>query len=456
MGDLRNSPLLTDLYQFTMLQGYLRKGMRGRAAFEFFVRKLPPERNFLVAAGLDTLLDYLEAVRFTDDDLSSLSKAGNFSQELLDYLAGFRFRGDVFAVAEGMPVFENEPIVRVEADIKEGQLVETRLINLVHFQTLIASKAARCMLAAGEGTVLVDFGVRRAHAAEAGILAARAAYIGGFAGTSTVAAAVEFGIPVFGTMAHSFIEAQESESEAFLSFARANPSGATLLIDTYDTLKGAETAVRIAPQLAEEGISIRGVRLDSGDLESLSREVRKILDRGGLKEARIFASGNIDEYSILALHAAGAPIDGFGVGTRLDTSADAPYLDSAYKLVEYDGKPRFKKSEGKETYPGRKQVFRLLTGEKMQEDILTLAGDRQEGTPLIEKVMSGGRRISPAKGLDEIARCCREKIRFLPDRLKSLDAASPYPVRISRSLLELYEASRRILQSPPSPDTARE
>jgi nicotinate phosphoribosyltransferase len=447
MTDLRQSPLLTDLYQFTMLQGYLRQGMRGRAAFEFFVRKLPPARNFLVAAGLDTLLDYLEEVRFTGDDLRLLSRVGKFSPELFDYLAAFRFRGDVFAVPEGTAVFANEPLVRVEASIGEAQLVETRLINLVHFQTLIASKAARCALAAKDGTVLVDFGVRRAHAADAGLLAARAAYIGGFAGTSTVIAGAEFGIPVFGTMAHSFIEAHESEAEAFLGFARANPGGATLLIDTYDTLKGAETAVRIAPRLAAEGIGIRGVRLDSGDLEVLSKKVRKILDEGGLGEVRIFASGNIDEHSIGALFGAGAPIDGFGVGTRLDTSADAPYLDSAYKLVEYDGKPRFKKSEGKETFPGRKQIFRICEGGRMREDVLALEGDHEEGLPLIEKVMEQGRRLSPSRDLSEIARHCREQIQAMPDPLKRLDSAPAYTVRLSASLAALRESFRR--EKPP-------
>jgi nicotinate phosphoribosyltransferase len=443
--NLLTSPLLTDLYQLTMMQGYVDEGMYEEAVFEFYVRSLPESRGFLVAAGLETLLAFLEGMRFTEEELKYIAGTGRFSQALLDYLAEFRFSGDVYAMPEGTVFFENEPVVRVVAPMPEAQLIETRLINIMHFEILIASKAARCMLAADDRAVLIDFGVRRSHGAEAGLLAARASYITGFAGTSTVLAEPIFGIPIFGTMAHSYVEAHEDELEAFLSFARANPNNTTLLIDTYDVHKGARKAVEAAKRLKETGINVRAVRLDSGDLLVLSKDVRQILDQDGLKDVRIFASGNLDEYAIRDLLSQGAPIDGFGVGTKLDTSEDAPYLECAYKLMEYAGTPRFKKSQGKATIPGRKQVFRQFENRTMVRDILTIEGDEIEGVPLLAKVMEGGRRIVGRQDLKEIAKYTRSQVKSLPAHFQKLEKTPPYPVKVSPALSRLgQELERRL------------
>jgi nicotinate phosphoribosyltransferase len=439
------SPLLTDLYQLTMMQGYVDEDMHKEAVFEFYVRTLPPSRGFLVAAGLETLLAFLEEMRFTEEELKYVAGTGRFSKGLLDYLAKFRFSGDVYAMPEGTAFFENEPVVRVVAPMPEAQLIETRLINILHFEILIASKAARCMLAADDKAVLIDFGVRRSHGAEAGLLAARASYITGFAGTSTVLAEPIFGIPIFGTMAHSYVEAHEDELEAFLSFARANPNNTTLLIDTYDVHNGARKAVEAAKRLKGRGIIVRAVRLDSGDLLVLSKDVRQILDQAGLTDVRIFASGNLDEYSIRDLLSQGAPINGFGVGTKLDTSEDAPYLECAYKLMEYAGRPRFKKSQGKATIPGRKQVFRQFEDKTMVGDILTVEGDEIEGARLLAKVMSGGKIISRRQDLKEIAVYTRSQLKSLPAHFRELKTKPPYSVKVSPILSRLgQELERRL------------
>ena len=443
--NLLTSPLLTDLYQLTMMQGYVDEGMYEEAVFEFYVRSLPPSRGFLVAAGLETLLAFLEGMRFTEEELKYIAGTGRFSQSLLDYLAKFRFSGDVYAMPEGTVFFENEPVVRVVAPMPEAQLLETRLINILHFEILIASKAARCMLAADDRAVLIDFGVRRSHGAEAGLLAARASYITGFAGTSTVLAEPIFGIPIFGTMAHSYVEAHEDELEAFLSFARANPNNTTLLIDTYDVHSGAKKAIEAASRLKGRGIIVRAVRLDSGDLLVLSKDVRQILDQAGLTDVRIFASGNLDENAIRDLLSQGAPIEGFGVGTKLDTSEDAPYLECAYKLMEYAGTPRFKKSEGKATIPGRKQVFRQVEDKTMVGDILTIEGDEADGIPLLTKVMSGGKVTSRHQDLKEIAAYTRSQLKSLPAHFRELKTKPPYSVKISPALSRLgQELERRL------------
>jgi nicotinate phosphoribosyltransferase len=441
--NLLTSPLLTDLYQLTMLQGYVDENMHEDAVFEFYVRNLPENRGFLLAAGLETLLTFLEGMRFSGEELRYLEGTGRYSKGLLDYLATFRFSGDIYAMPEGTVFFENEPVVRIVAPLPEAQLIETRLINILHFEILIASKAARCVLAAADRATLVDFGVRRSHGAEAGMLAARATYIAGFAGTSTVLAESLFGIPVFGTMAHSYIEAHEDELEAFLGFARANPDNVTLLIDTYDVHRGAKKTIEAAGVLAGEGIKVRAVRLDSGDLFTLSKDVRKILDGGGLTAVQIFASGNLDEHIIRDLLVRGAPINGFGVGTKLDTSADAPYLECAYKLMEYSGKPRFKKSQGKATIPGRKQVFRQFEGQTMVRDILSLEGDVVEGKPLLEKVMNRGKKVAGVTVLKDIASHARVQLKSLPPHLQSLLTSPPYPVTISPALSKLKKDMER-------------
>jgi nicotinate phosphoribosyltransferase len=446
--DAGNCALLTDLYQLNMLQAYLEHGATDTAVFEFFVRDMPEGRNFLIAAGLEQALDFLEGLRFADDDLAWLERTGRFSGILIDYLRRLRFTGAVDAMAEGTPLFPNEPILRVIAPLPQAQLVESRLMNLLHFQTLIASKAARMVLAAG-GKLVVDFGLRRAHGAEAGLLAARASYLAGLAGSATVPADKLYGVPLFGTMAHSFIEAWADEAAAFESFARARPNNLVLLIDTYDTIAAAHKVVALAPRLRSAGITIRGVRLDSGDLAGLAKRVRQILDAGGLGDVTIFASGGLDEHAIARLLAAGAPIDGFGVGTSLTTSSDAPALDCAYKLQEYAGLARRKHSSGKATWPGRKQVWRRYGPDgRMAGDILSLVDDRQPGEPLLEPVMREGRRIMPQPTLAQArARAARELDR-LPAPLRGLATAHPYPVAVGEALTRLAaEVDRRLAGS---------
>ena len=438
------SLLLTDLYQLNMMQAYHARGMTRPAVFELFVRRLPARRSFLVAAGLEPALDFLENLRFAPGDLAWLAETGRFESGFLDYLAALRFTGDVHAMAEGTVFFPDEPVLRVTAPLPVAQLVETRLINLVHYQTVVASKAARMVLAAPD-KALIDFGLRRAHGAEAGLLAARAAYIAGFAGSATVLANRAYGVPVFGTMAHSFVQAHADETEAFLAFAHARPDNVVLLIDTYDTEAGARKVVALAPRLAAEGIPIHGVRIDSGDLADHARRVRRILDDGGLHGVKIFASGGLNEDKLQALAIARAPIDGYGIGTALTTAEDAPALDCAYKLQDYAGRARRKRSEGKATWPGRKQVFRRADKDGiMRGDVLTLADDRQAGTALIEPVMRAGRRPRPAPALDDIrAHAASERAR-LPAPLRRLEAAA-YPVEVAEPLRALArEVDRRV------------
>lgn len=434
------SALLTDLYQFTMLQGYLDSHMDEVAVYEFFVRKLPDTRNFLVAAGLESVLDYLLTVSFAPDEIRFLASTRRFNQRFLDYLENFSFTGDVYALPEGRVFFPDEPILRVVAPIAQAQLVETRIINLLHYQTLVASKAARVALAAPD-RLLVDFGLRRAHGAEAGLLAARAAYIAGFHGSSNVLAEYRYGIPSYGTMAHSFVQAHDEEDKAFEHFARAQPNNVVFLIDTYDTEAAARKVVELAPRLAAEGIRIRAVRIDSGNLAEHAKKVRAILDAGGLTDTGIFASGNLDEYEVRALLAAGAPITGFGVGTRMLTSSDAPYLDCAYKLMEYAGHARRKRSEGKATWPGRKQVYREYDADgRMAGDTLCLESEGFTGEPLLALVMKGGKRADHLPTLNDARILCAQDLARLPEALKGLDPAPPYPVTISRGLKALAAA----------------
>jgi nicotinate phosphoribosyltransferase len=445
--DPLTSPLLSDLYQLNMIQAYLDQGETKTAVFEFFVRKFPRRRRFLMAAGLEQALEFLEAVHFTPEELDWLKSTKRFGQNIIDWLADFRFTGDVHAVPEGRIFFANEPILRITAPIPAAQLLETRLINILHFQTLIASKAARMVLAA-PGKLLVDFGLRRAHGAEAGLMAARASYIAGFAGTATMLAEPLYGIPIFGTVAHSFIEAFDSETEAFESFARARPQNLTLLIDTYDTEAGARKVVALAPQLAKRGIKIHAVRLDSGDLVPLAKSVRRILDDGGLDDVSIFASGGLDEDYLKEMAAVGAPIDGFGLGTSLTTSFDLPALDCAYKLQEYAGLARRKRSTGKATWPGRKQVWRRYDSDgRMASDVMSLDSDPHEGEPLIEQVMKDGRRLGPKPALSDLrARAARELER-LPPPLRDLQPGATYPVEVADALVKLAaEVDNRIAQ----------
>jgi nicotinate phosphoribosyltransferase len=431
------SILLTDLYQLTMLQGYHDSGMDDTAVFEFFVRRLRPGRGFLMAAGLEQSLAFLEQLHFAPDELEWLASTGRFSPDFLASLETLRFTGDVHAMPEGTLFFPNEPILRVTAPIAQAQLLETRLINLLNLQTLIASKAARSVLMAPD-KLLVDFGLRRAHGAEAGLLAARASYIAGFTGTSTVLAGQAFGIPLFGTMAHAFVQAHDDETMAFAHFAHAQPDNVVLLIDTYDTEEAAHKVVALAPRLARDGIRIKGVRIDSGDLADHARKVRRILDAGGLEHVIIFASGDLDEYALRHMLDAGVPVDGFGIGTRVDTSCDAPYLDCAYKLQEYAGKARRKRSEGKATWPGRKQVYRQHDSDGfMTGDVVTLESDAQPGEPLLIPVMRGGRRLESAPSLQAIRFHAAENLSRLPGPLRRLQEAFEYRVEIAPALHEL-------------------
>lgn len=431
------SALLTDLYQLTMLQAYFDEGMNETAVFEFFVRKLPAGRNFFVAAGLEQALDFLADLRFDPEELHWLSNCGRFNPEFVASLAELRFSGAVDAMPEGTVFFPDEPILRVVAPMREAQLVETRMVNLLQFQTLVASKAARVRLAA-PGKLLVDFGLRRTHGAEAGLLAARASYLAGLDGTSNVLAGLRWEVPLFGTMAHSYVQAHERELAAFERFAHSHPRGTTLLIDTYDTEAAAQDLLPLAKKLARADIAIKAVRLDSGDLGAHAHKVRAILDAGGETGIAIFASGNLDEYELARLVGGGAPIDGFGVGTRMNTSADHPYFDCAYKLQEYAGIARRKRSEGKATWPGRKQVFRRFDASgHVAADTLTLASDQPAGTPLLARVMERGRRIAPSPPLAEVREYASRQLASLPASLRSLAAATPYPVTVAPALREL-------------------
>ena len=435
--------LLTDLYQLTMLAAYFERGMEETAVFEFFVRRLPERRNFLVAAGLEQVVEYLEALRFTPAELEWLESTQLFAQRFLQRLEGLRFCGDVDALPEGTPFFANEPVLRVTAPLPQAQLVESRLINLLHFQTLVASKAARCVRVAG-GRDLIDFGFRRAHGAEAGLLAARAAYLSGFTGTATVEAARRFGMPMFGTMAHSFVQAHAGEVAAFRHFVACFPSHNTLLIDTYDTARAAHKVVAFAASVRASGVGIQAVRIDSGDLDQESRAVRRILDEGGLGDTRIFASGSLDEYEIEKLVQAGAPVDSFGVGTHLDVSADAPYLDCAYKLQEYAGNPTRKRSSGKITLPGRKQLFRRYDERgQLLEDEIVIEGQDCGGSALIEPVMRLGKRLDSLQTLTQARERARDSLPRLPVRLQSIREHADYPVQVGPSVLALAEAVDR-------------
>jgi nicotinate phosphoribosyltransferase len=441
-------PLLTDLYQLTMLQAYWRSAMSDLAVFEFFVRKLPKQRLFLVAAGLEQVLQYLEELQFGAREMAWLRSTRRFDPQFLDWLAGLRFTGDVHAMPEGSIFFPDEPILRVTAPLPVAQFVESRIVNILHFQTLVASKAARMVLQQPKA-MLVDFGLRRAHGADAGLLAARASYIAGFTGTATLAAERAFGVPAFGTMAHSFIQAHDSEKAAFRSFATAWPQGTTLLIDTYDTIEGARRAAGTARDLAALGIPIGGVRLDSGDLIALSHQVRQILDAEGFPAMKIFASSSVDEYLMAQAAAAKAPIDGYGVGTHLTTSSDAPYLDCAYKLQEYAGKPRRKHSAGKVTWPGRKQVYRrLTTAGRVEADTVTIEGDRQTGEALLVPVMRNGHRVAEPEPMQQLRNRAAVSLASLPDELRKLERdigeISFRPTIAAALLLLADEADRAI------------
>jgi nicotinate phosphoribosyltransferase len=431
-----NAALLTDLYELTMLQSYFDEGMNDTSVFDLFIRRLPSNRNYLVACGLEHVLHYLESFRFSRESVDYLRSLNSFSDAFLESLMQFRFAGDVYAVPEGTIIFGNEPLIEIVAPLPQAQFVETFVMNQIQLATLAASKAVRVVWAA-QGRSIVDFGARRMHGADAAIKQPRAFYIGGVDSTSSVVAGQTWGIPVAGTMAHSYVLAFGSEIEAFRHFVRTYPT-AILLVDTYDTDKGVQNIIQLANELGSE-FRVSGVRLDSGNLAKHAWEVRRKLDSAGLQHVKIFASSSLDEYEIQRLVSAGVPINGFGVGGHLATSSDAPVLDTAYKLAEYAGKAKMKLSESKATLPGRKQIFREKADGKAFRDVIGLMGEKYiAGEPLLVKVMENGRRVRPAEPMDAARARCEMQRDALPERLMSLTKADPaYPVALSPALTKL-------------------
>ncbi|MBI1867189.1 MAG: nicotinate phosphoribosyltransferase [Methylocystis sp.] len=436
---LPGNALFADLYEFTMLRAYFELGMTERATFSLFVRKLPSRRNFLIACGLGDLLDAIQSLRFEPEQLRFLGSLGPFPESFLDWLRGFRFTGDIDAMREGTPFFANEPILEVTAPIAEAQLIETLVLNQIGLQTILASKAARIVLAA-RGRAVVDFGARRAQGLDAATKGARALFIGGVAATSNVAAAKAYGVPVAGTVAHSFIEACSSETEAFDAFTKVFPD-TTLLVDTYDTLAGVKKAIALAQRRGDD-LKLRAIRLDSGDLDQLARSARRMLDQAGLNGVKIMASGGLDEDAIDKLTSRNAPIDMFGVGAEMAASGDAPTLDMAYKLAEYAGVGRMKLSAGKANLPGRKQAFRQFRNGKAIGDVIGRHDESLPGVPLLRPVMAAGRCIAgEAFDLAQVRAHASEAIGALPATCLLL-APAPYEVTISPKLTR-YERETR-------------
>ena len=437
--DNLDSALVTDLYELTMAQSYWQHDMHALATFSLYLRD-HPERGYYVAAGLEPALEFLEGFQFHGGDIAYLARTGKFEQAFLDYLGSLRFTGEVRALAEGTPFFADEPILEVTAPVIQAQLLETFLINTIGLHTLLATKAARCVYAA-RGRSLVDFGLRRTQGIHAGMALARSTYLAGFDATSNVLAARQFNIPPAGTMAHSFIQAFGDEIEAFEAYARTYPRSTILLIDTYDTLQGARNAVQVARKMAAAGHDLVGVRLDSGDMIGLSREVRRILDAAGMQKVKIFASGGFDEYGVAEAQRKGAAIDAFGIGTKAGVSADLPYLDMVYKLVRYDMRDVHKLSPGKKTLAGEKQVFRRTDAKGAYvEDIIGVRGEVIDGAdPLLDAVMRGGRILGSMPALDQIRQGFAGRFKKLPDACKHLSRPARYPVRLSPKLAALQE-----------------
>jgi nicotinate phosphoribosyltransferase len=431
--------LRTDLYELNMAASYLRRGMDGEATFSLYVRGLPKQRGFLVAAGLEACVEALESFSFSIDELAYLGSIG-FDGDDLQAFRDVRFTGDLWAVPEGRIVYSEEPLLEVTAPVAIAQIVETLLLNRITVHTTLTSKAARYVLAAG-GRDLVDFAYRRTHGQDAAAAAARGSAIVGFAATSNVEAARELGLRPAGTMAHSFVEAFPTEREAFIAFAKDHPSRTTFLVDTYDTLRGIDTAIEVARELGiTDGL---GIRLDSGDLDHLAREARSRLDAGGFPHARVFASGGLDEHEVAELVKAGAPVDAFGVGTQLGVSADAPYVDSVYKLTEYEGRPVVKLSASKQTAPGRKQVWRRR-GDDGHEDLLSLRDEPgpDGAEPLLRQVLSGGRRIEEPDTIEAMRERFRADLAGVATKARRLMHPEHVEVARSAALAELTERTR--------------
>jgi nicotinate phosphoribosyltransferase len=436
---IKPAALFADLYELTMMQAYLQEGLTANSVFSLFSRRLPPERNYLIACGLDTVLEFLENFRLSGEEIAYLATLRIFRPDFLDWLRDFRFTGDVYAVLEGTPLFGNEPLVEIVAPLIEGQYFETFVINQIHIQTLLASKAARVVTAA-KGRKIIDFGARRMHGTDAANKAARAFYIAGVHATSNLSAGHAFGIPVAGTMGHSYVQAHEKEIDAYGAFASIYP-GTVLLIDTYDTIEGAKRVIKLASELGSD-FRISAVRLDSGDLSVLAPSVRQLLDEAGLKQVEIVASGGLDEVEIERLVENGAPIDCFGVGTNMGVSADCPALDFVYKLTEYNHTGRLKLSTGKAVLPGQKQVFRRDKDGQSEGDEIARMGETRSGSPLLQCVMKNGRRVREAEPIAAMRERARTALARLPPGVRSLVPAMPgYPVGVS---LQLQEFDRKV------------
>ncbi|RKY31360.1 MAG: nicotinate phosphoribosyltransferase [Candidatus Omnitrophota bacterium] len=439
---MNNISLLVDLYELTMAQSYFVYKKDSRATFDLFIRDLPPNRSYLICAGLEDILSYIKNLEFSKEDLKYLKKQKLFSNEFLNYLSKFRFRGDIWAMPEGTVFFANEPCLRVTASIIEAQIIESALLNTINLQTMIASKASRVVYAAGNKGVY-DFSLRRTHGSDAAVKVSRASYIAGFKGTSNVLSAKLYNIPAVGTMAHSFVMAFKREIDSFLAYSSTFPDTTTLLVDTYNTKKGIKNAVLIALYLKEGGYRLKGIRLDSGDMAGLSKTARRILDKEGLGYVKIFASGNLDEFKIKNLLDRDALIDNFGVGTNMGTSIDAPSLDVIYKISEVtdsNGKflPTMKLSSHKATYPGRKQVFRIENKKrKFVKDILGLDSEKIKGRALLKKVVDNGRVVYKSPSIEKIRAFTKENIEKFDNKLRHIYSEYKYPVLISPQLKKL-------------------
>ena len=434
---MRTSPLFTDLYQLTMMNAYLKSGKTGIACFELFVRKLPENRNYLVFAGLEEVVELLQDFHFSREDLDYLHSLKLFPDDFFDYLKEFRFTGSLYAMREGEIFFHNEPVLRVEAPIHQAQLFETAIMNQVHVSSLIATKAAR-IYSVSRGKSLADFSLRRTHGFDAGMKVARNSYLAGFDATSNVLAGMTYGIPVVGTVAHSFIMAFESEEEAFRAYLHAFPGHGVLLVDTYDTVEGVKSAIRTAKEM---NVELKAVRLDSGDVVKLSRITRRLLDESGFTETKIIVSGGLDEYRIDEILKENAPVDAFGVGTKMGTSSDSPYIDFVYKMVEFEGKPVMKTSAGKRMYPGRKQVFR-----NRNYDVVGLAGESLSGEPLLVKFMEKGEVVRKLPSLEDSRNYFLDRFSEIPEKLKDIRKRVEYPIRISAKLEALYAELSQVLE----------
>jgi nicotinate phosphoribosyltransferase len=451
--DKANMSLLIDLYELTMCASYFENKRNETATFDLFIRKLPPNRSYFIFAGLEQVLLFLQNIKFSQEQLNYLKKRG-FKEKFLEYLKNFRFSGEVWSVPEGTIVFPDEPLIRVTAPMIEAQLIETFILNTVNLQTMIATKASRVVCAA-QGRSVIEFGLRRTQGTDAGMKAARCSYLAGADGTSNVLAGMEYGIPVFGTMAHSYIMFFDREIDSFRAFAKTFPDTSTFLIDTYDDLKGAENAAIVAKELEKAGHRLNAVRLDSGDLLGLSKKVRQILDSHGLDYVKILASGDLDEYAIEELLKKGAKIDAFGVGTRMSTSYDRPYVDVVYKLsgkVEHGTfVPAMKLSKDKITLPGKKQIFRQMNGKgRYIKDIIGLEHEKVRGKPLLEKVMENGHITHDMPTLEEIRTVALKNLAEFPDRCKNLTHAPVYPVELSRELSKIKNHLMRQLKNSES------